>query len=508
MECKYGAGIPGKVKRYISWGILLIAFLLLFIRLSFLCFWGDEAGVVEVITRKIKHFYEGGHPCLYYIFAYLWTKIFGISESGLRSFSSLCAIGTVFVSYKLISKVTDKKTACLSILLLSLSPFFILFSRMGRYYSLTGLLSISSLYFFQNFLEKDDIKSKIFYTLVTAALFYTEYFAGATIVIIENLYVLFRKRNLLFLKKWFLSQLVILLAFSPFIGISVSQVTACYKDIPVELSTGLKSMVVKLFCILYDFCFGETILPLELWVVIPGVLVYLICFINSIKRVGFLSIFLILVLPVSMAVFLTSGYTPAVPIAHIARILLFIVPLCYAIISIGILNLKNRVLRMGCFIIIVLISCYGLRNYFTKSHFINPHYVIPWKEIVQDIKEKALPGDRILTPDMCFEYYSKNLLDLTVLSFYSIKSGIEDSACSRIWLVVRDRGQRNVVERDNALMDSLDKYGLKEIMQKKYVKLSPLDIYFKEKLLKREVWDYNVKVFLYAKDSAGYRLSL
>ncbi|MDD5528717.1 MAG: glycosyltransferase family 39 protein [bacterium] len=505
MECKYGARIPGKIKRYIPAVVLLIAFSLLFIRLSFLCFWGDEVGVIAILTHKVKHFYEGGHPCLYYIFVYLWAKIFGISEFGLRAFSSLCAIGTVFVSYKLISKVTDKKTACLSILLLSISPFFILFSRMARYYSLTGLLCISSLYFFLDFLKKDDIKSKIFYTLITVALFYTEYFAGATIIIIENLYILFRKRNFLFLKKWFLSQLLILLAFSPFIAISLSQVATCYKDIPVELSTGLKSGIVKLFCILYDFCFGETILPLELLVVIPGILVYLICFINSIKKVGILSIFLILVIPVSMAVFLTSGYTPAVPIAHIARILLFIVPLYYAVISVGILNLKNNILRIGCTIIIILISCYGLRNYFTKSHFINPHYIIPWKEIVSDIKKNAIPGDKILSPDICLGYYMDSSLDLTALSFNSIKSGIEDSSCSRIWIVVRDRGQRNVVERDNALMDSVSKYGLKEIMQKGYVKLSPMDIYFKEKLLKREVWDYNVKVFLYEKDSIGRR---
>ena len=160
-------------------------------------------------------------PSVYFIILHLWSEIFGLSMFALRFFSLLCGVISIILLYLLAKELFDKKVAILSALLISISLFDIIYSQEARVFSFFTTLTILSFFIFvkliKGFVNKDSKKSSLFlyffFGVVGAFLNAIHYF-GLLIFLVQNIILLslFYKKGTS-LKRWFISQLIIILLF-------------------------------------------------------------------------------------------------------------------------------------------------------------------------------------------------------------------------------------------------------------------------------------------------------
>src|SRR5438067_4239503 len=69
-------------------------------------YWLDEAATVHLVRKGFGPMISGvargeSTPPLYYALAWVWAKVFGTGEVGLRSLSALLGTATIVVAYAL-----------------------------------------------------------------------------------------------------------------------------------------------------------------------------------------------------------------------------------------------------------------------------------------------------------------------------------------------------------------------------------------------------------------------
>jgi 4-amino-4-deoxy-L-arabinose transferase-like glycosyltransferase len=119
-------------------------------RLGHQGFWFDEGN-----TALLVHFSPGkmlglipqteSTPPLYYCLAWVWARVFGYGETGLRSLSALCGVATVPVAYLAAQRLLSRRAAVIAAALVATSPFLIWYSQEARSYALLALLSALTL---------------------------------------------------------------------------------------------------------------------------------------------------------------------------------------------------------------------------------------------------------------------------------------------------------------------------------------------------------------------------
>src|SRR3954452_79765 len=85
------------------------------------------------------------HPPLYFVCVWLWSKVFGLGEAGLRSFSALAGTATVPLAYFAARTRLPGRAALLAAALVALNPFSVWFAQEARPYALLELLCVASL---------------------------------------------------------------------------------------------------------------------------------------------------------------------------------------------------------------------------------------------------------------------------------------------------------------------------------------------------------------------------
>jgi hypothetical protein len=135
------------------WAVLALtglAALLRFYRLGHQGFWFDEAN-----TALLVHFSPGkmlglipqteSTPPLYYAAAWVWSRVIGDNEAGLRSLSALAGVLVVPVSYAAAAKLISRRAGLIVAALTTCSPLLIWYSQEARSYELLTLLCALSL---------------------------------------------------------------------------------------------------------------------------------------------------------------------------------------------------------------------------------------------------------------------------------------------------------------------------------------------------------------------------
>jgi mannosyltransferase len=130
--------------------LTFLAAALRFVAISHQGFWFDEAH-----TALLVHFSPGkmlglipqseSTPPLYYCLAWVWARIFGYGESGLRSLSALAGVVTVPVAYGAARKLLSQRAGLIAAALTACNPLLIWYSQEARSYSLLVLLTSVSL---------------------------------------------------------------------------------------------------------------------------------------------------------------------------------------------------------------------------------------------------------------------------------------------------------------------------------------------------------------------------
>ncbi len=181
-----GSAFPGGEKLEGPWLILMaasVAAALFFIFFGIKHTFGmDEACSVDIATGSpseiVRNIAENSHtPPLYYFLLGGWMKLFGIGETATRILSGLFFVLSLPAVYALGRRLYDPKTGALTAFLYFISPIAIGQSQNARMYSLLGLLTILSLFYFYKLVNTKFSRKLdgVLYAAVTAAGLFSHY---------------------------------------------------------------------------------------------------------------------------------------------------------------------------------------------------------------------------------------------------------------------------------------------------------------------------------------------
>ena len=181
-------------------GIVALAALARFATLDEQSYWYDEAVTVGLIRMDFGDMLDRipeseSTPPLYYALAWLWAKVFGTGEVGLRSLSALCGTAFVPVAYAIGTRAVGARVGLVAAGLAAVNPLLVWYSQEARVYALLVLLSGLSFLFFVRLLTGDSRRrTLVLWAVVSGVALATHYFA-AFLIAIEAVWLLAAAAN-------------------------------------------------------------------------------------------------------------------------------------------------------------------------------------------------------------------------------------------------------------------------------------------------------------------------
>jgi mannosyltransferase len=150
-------------------------------------FWTDEATTHGIVAHGLGHVLSTvpkteSTPPVYYVLLWLWSRVFGLGEAGLRSLSALCGTLTVAAVGVAGRRLIDERAGLIAALLTAVSPIMVWYSQEARAYALVILLSALTLIALHRALERPDRARLSTWGLVSAVALAVHYFAIFVIV--------------------------------------------------------------------------------------------------------------------------------------------------------------------------------------------------------------------------------------------------------------------------------------------------------------------------------------
>ena len=167
--------------------LTVLAAILRFSTLHVQSYWFDEAVTVGLVKSSFGHMLSriGGSestPPLYYALAWVWTRVFGTDEFGLRSLSALAGTAFIPVAYAAAAELASRRVALVIASLAVVNPLLIWYSQEARSYALVLLLASISFLLFARMQRAPRVGTLVAWTVVSALAIATHYFAGFMIL--------------------------------------------------------------------------------------------------------------------------------------------------------------------------------------------------------------------------------------------------------------------------------------------------------------------------------------
>jgi 4-amino-4-deoxy-L-arabinose transferase-like glycosyltransferase len=169
-----------------AWPLLALATLaaaIRFVTLGQQSLWYDEA----VTALRILHpsltatlsavAHIENTPPLYYIVAWLWTRVFGTGVFGLRSLSAVAGVATVPVAWAIGRELRSRATAVVLAAIVATNPLFVWYSQEARAYELFVLLAAIAFLFFLRARSAPTTANLAGWAIASALALLTHYFA-------------------------------------------------------------------------------------------------------------------------------------------------------------------------------------------------------------------------------------------------------------------------------------------------------------------------------------------
>ncbi len=152
---------------YYLWLILVLASTLRLYQIAVRDFWYDEAftgvAVKEKFPDMLHMIINDIHPPLYYVSLKIFSSFFDYSVYGIRLFSAILGVLSVWAVYLFAKELYDKRAGLFAAFVAAISPFAIQYSQEARMYSMLSFLLIMAAYFFLKALKTNETKNYIFW---------------------------------------------------------------------------------------------------------------------------------------------------------------------------------------------------------------------------------------------------------------------------------------------------------------------------------------------------------
>ena len=428
--------------------ILILAGILRLFRLSYQSLWLDE--VLTVIWSQLNSVGQiistlsvsDNSPPLYYIFLHFWMKL-GADEFILRLPSAIAGLITVFFVYKIGELVYSKKAGLIGAFLISIAPMFIWISQEARMYSFLAMFSLVSFYYFIKATRENSTSTWAKYAFISVLALYTHYFAIFTFFA-EFVYFLVNIKRFKLLKvKYFITLGVILLVYIPCIWFMLKQVSSSARlhqglfsptawAIPhtfFELSVGYSLAIIELSNFSKNLPYNLTVLLFSGAIFSILFLYGLIWAIRFKKVLGIILCYLLIPVLVSYVVSFKI---------HVfgAKYLVGAAGAYFLILTFGLLNLKNRPLKVVLFAWLIAVHCFSLSNYYFNDNYAKG----PWRDVAKLLESNAQKDDVILfvtgnTPVALEYYYRGGSRVVKSLKVAEAGIGAKLAGAKRVWFI-------------------------------------------------------------------------
>lgn len=150
-------------------------------------FWFDEGNTVLLVHYPLGKMFgllpqSESTPPLYYAVVWVWARVFGFGEAGMRSLSAVAGVATVPVAYAASRKLIAERVGVLVAALTAFNPLLIWYAQEARSYSLLVLLAAASLLAFAYALERPTGRRLAAWAVASALALATHYYAVLVIV--------------------------------------------------------------------------------------------------------------------------------------------------------------------------------------------------------------------------------------------------------------------------------------------------------------------------------------
>lgn len=168
-----------------AWGIAAITVAGAALRLPTLdvqSYWLDESVTVNLLRKGFGGMLGAipdseSTPPAYYVIAWVWTRLAGTGEVGLRSLSALFGIAAIPIAGAAAAKLVSRGAGLVTAILIGANPLLVWYSQEARAYALLVLLSSLSLLLFANLRESFDTRTSWSWAIVCSLALATHYFA-------------------------------------------------------------------------------------------------------------------------------------------------------------------------------------------------------------------------------------------------------------------------------------------------------------------------------------------
>lgn len=157
-------------------------------RIGHQSFWYDESFTVQLVHHSPGKMFGlfpkmETTPPLYYCVAWVWVRIFGFGEAGLRSLSAVVGTATIPVAYAIGARLMTRRIALTASALVAANPLLIWYSQEARSYSTLVFTSSLSLLAFAWALQRPPTWRRVgSWGLAAGVALCTHYYASIVLV--------------------------------------------------------------------------------------------------------------------------------------------------------------------------------------------------------------------------------------------------------------------------------------------------------------------------------------
>jgi uncharacterized membrane protein len=455
---------------------LILSAFLLFFNLGGRDYWSDEIFSLPKIDNPKVVLAQSSwdvHPPLFFLLEYYWIEIWGKSEFATRSLSSIFGLAVIILAYALAKRMLPRGNLNFYFLTLVTSPFFLFYARMTRYYALTGALCLAVILTFHRLTEKEDWKRRLLYWTSALLLLYEDY-VGFILLSSLSLYYFWRnRRNPKVILIYLLGVLSIFVLYLPWIGnllYNAGVGAAPYPEIRPNSEFRLAGYIVynivqsllRIVYTLYNFTLGETVFP---WnpLILAGIMgaVILLFFALRNRKTGGDFWFYALLLPFGLYILSVAFYSKVFSAANFALLpskMLFLQPLWLMFLFTGQTG-KRKAFTIGVTLLLGF-NLYSAINYHLKTEHLNPKYIVPWREMAEEISSQATVKDVVITDEETLGHYLKG----SKLKIYGLvdadKFVAEQEPPLKVFLAIRHRGEESIYREGIRIKNIFDnRYG-------------------------------------------------